>query len=309
MTRGSKLCSRFLVVFLGFLLFLSGLPLGSSYAQENKGAIFFEGETVPVVREPYTTVDLRIAAANLTDEHPQILLKGVAILDEVGKKVKERKTEKKLANLSVKIEDEEVLRENLGLRKRDPRKRNKKLVLSEEDVESGLYLGNLELDLKSIKPSLKVGDEVPFAVVGTFSVGESDVKIARQLSILYSDPLPRPQDEEGFWVPGDGHVHTAYSHEWIIPWYIKPSSRAAAAASVGLGWLNITDHAPNMSFSDWTNLVQDCGQATGESGVITLPGLELSTMDVDEFVYKPDEDYQKPYDSHYLAYDLSGFIL
>lgn len=307
------LLGKKVLIFFLLLFFLLSFSLSLAFAQIKTGEIFFEAETMPVIREPHTSFDLRIAAANLTVDNPEIVLEKVIVTDGSGKTIKEEAVNKKLKDLSVKVREGEVLRENLGLRKKDLNVRGKKLGLSEQEVKDGLFLGNIELDLKAVKPDLNVSDETTLVVTGYFSADKTQLAVTREMSILYSSSLPRPWDPRGgCWVAGDGHVHTKYSHELIIPGWLGVDDRADGAAAADMGWINITDHAPNMSpdGQDWENLGTDCGIATVDTGVITLPGLELSTKDVNEVHewWVPDVAYGSPYDSHYLAYGLSSFI-
>jgi hypothetical protein len=287
-------------LFLSFLI-LTLLTVNSGWGKSERQIVFFEVASVPLIRQVPDYLLLRFAIANLAVR--EIKLKRITLENEQGKILAYKSYAKEIPQLGLDIDPPKFKRFLTGGREllqpyQFPATETKKI-----------FYDTITLKKRKFRQAIAADNTLKFQITAEFSVEGLPYSLIRTHSIKLAQALPKPGDGDSYWVAGDAHIHTKFSgiEDGLPPW-LSPFDRAQEASVAGLGWIYITDHAPNMGEKEWLSLVEECQRAQ-QTGIIVLPGLELSTRDVDERVDKGgNSNYLPPYDSHYLAYGLNYFI-
>lgn len=218
----------------------------------------------------------------------------------------------------------EQLKVLLGMKR--PTTSEEKTLLKDEEllskIKSFLNIQLIELDLKKVKPDLKVGDKITLKIIGHFqqegqqqeepsspkgsfferilstayatTQEEVEFQKASTFTLSYLDPFPTIPG----WHPGDGHIHSNRT----FPEALFPISLLAKLASTGgLRWLTITDHGDWMDPGEWKEYVKDIDEAQKNTSprIQVLAGEEVNIN---------GEPHLKPHDSHYLVYNLANYF-
>ncbi len=285
---------------------LFALPSPKAFAFDR--APFLEVSAPSVVRNLEQPISVRIAIASLDDS--TLTVQKLSFFGESGLQIQAQNPSKQLNPLRGRVSRSELRRLLLAGSQRS----HAAVSLDEKEFGESLYLSQTKLSLGEIQKGFSQGQEAKLRIVANLMTPQGRQEIGREISVLYAEPLPTPVDGQSNWVAGDGHVHTGFSTlRDGMPAWLSPYDRAQEASVAGLGWLYVTDHAPFMTketpedtMQNWDSYLTQVGKAQ-ETGIIVLPGLELSTMDVDERA-AVQQDFSPPYDSHLLAYGLVSFV-
>lgn len=160
-------------------------------------------------------------------------------------------------------------------------------------------------------PRLRAGETISLTLQADVSVAGIQQRVSTRVEVRAEALASKPG-----WYPGDGHVHTYYSSDNEERFAVDNVVRMGLER--GLTWMAITDHAQQMddpsrqlpargrgpgngncqARDEWNRYVAEIKAVGRYHAIPLLTGLELSTKS-----FPQHQD-----DSHYLGYNLVGFI-
>lgn len=159
------------------------------------------------------------------------------------------------------------------------RDRREKLL---KDIRNKTFHTSIDLNLKRIKPDVKIGDSITFTAVAEVVIDGQESQLIESKEVIVAATLKKLDG----WVVGDGHIHTNYSPDVkkYFPW-VDVETQARAGKNAGLDYVIITDHDDGLE-GKWSQYVKDCTDAQATVGISVVPGEEITSTEGDYLAYK-----------------------